>query len=130
MKTTAGQNQLRHLGSGILPAIAVALIPKCPLCWMALMSILGVGSVIEVGWLRPLTVLFLALFLFAMLFRASRRRFGYKPFLLGLAAALVIYLCKFTFDFNPGFYGAVAVLFGASIWNSWGLRRAEETCDC
>jgi hypothetical protein len=75
-----------NVGFSALTAILVAVMPKCHFCWVALTSALGVGPVINSDWLQPLAVALLFLSLSALLVRA-RRRGGYGPFILGLAAA-------------------------------------------
>ncbi len=70
------------------------------------------------AYLLPLTVFSLALAVAALGFRARRRR-GYGPLALGLLAAALVVLGKFTWDWNLAVYGGLAALVGASVWNSW-----------
>jgi len=67
-----------------VPSIGVSVLPKlaCPACWPAytgLLTSIGLGFLISVRYLLPLTVAFLVLALAAMPFRA-RDRHGYGPF--------------------------------------------------
>ncbi len=71
----------------IIPAVAAAAMPKCPLCLAAFLSTIGVGVGVETRWLLPLMLAFLA-----------RRRRGYKPFSLGLGGAIFVLSGKFYFD--------------------------------
>jgi hypothetical protein len=96
------------------------------------MSALGVGSVINSAWLQPLAgaLLFLSV---SMLLMRARRRGGYGPFMLGLAAAGAIYLSKFILNYDPGVYLSGATLISASIWNTLPKRRRATTdtrCHC
>ena len=89
-------------------------MPKCPICWMGLMSALGVSSVINKAWLRPLAIMLLLLPVIALFVRA-RRRGGYGPFVLGIIAAAAMYFFKFELFYDPGVYLSGAALVGASI---------------
>jgi hypothetical protein len=128
----AGQRRSSNVGFATLTAILVAAMPKCPLCWLALMSALGVGSVINLAWLQPLAVALLCLSVSMLLVRA-RRRGGYGPFMLGLVAAGAIYLSKFILNYDPGVYLSGATLISASVWNTLPKRRRATTdtrCHC
>ena len=71
----------------------------------------------ETAYLLPLTVLALVLTVIALGFRASRR-WGYGPFVLGVAAAAGLVLGKFIVESNMAVYGSIAVLIGSSLWNA------------
>jgi hypothetical protein len=128
---TASRNQSRNIGFSALSAILVAAIPKCPICWLALMSALGVGSVINSNWLQPLVVALLFLPVSVLLAGARYRR-GYGPFFLGLVAAIAMYLCKFRLNYDVGVYLSGATLLGASLWNIAPKHQAADDiqCDC
>lgn len=116
----------------LLPSIGAALLPKltCPACWPAyagLLSSLGISFVDYTPYLLPLTVAFLAVALAALAYRAARRR-GYGPFWLGGGAALAILIGKFGFDSDPAMYVGLAVLVGASIWNTWPRKNKVAAC--
>jgi len=112
-----------------LPGIGVSILPKlaCPACWPAYAGVLtsiGLGFLISVRYLLPLTIAFLVLALAAMLFRARDRR-GYGPFLLAVLAASSVLLGKFAWDSRPTVYGAIGLLVVASLWNTWPRRDLE-----
>ena len=116
-----------------LPGIGVSLLPKlaCPLCWPAyagLLSSVGLGFLISAAYLLPLTVGFLVVALGAMAFKANSRH-GYGPFLLGLLAAATVLLAKFRWESSPTMYGAVGLLFVASLWNAWPIRGVSSQVD-
>lgn len=110
-----------------VPSIGVSVLPKlaCPACWPAyagLLTSVGLGFLIAVRYLLPLTITFLVLPLAAMLFRA-RDRHGYGPFLLAVVAAGGVLLGKFVWDSRPTVYGAIGLLVVASLWNTWPRRN-------
>ena len=118
-----------------LPSIGVTILPKlaCPACWPAyagLLTSIGLGFLLSVVYLLPLTVAFLSLALGAMLFRARERR-GYGPFLLGVTAEGGVLIGKFLWESNPAMYGAVGLLVIASLWNTWPRRdKPDEVRTC
>ncbi len=106
-----------------VPSIGVSVLPKlaCPACWPAyagLLTSIGLGFLISVRYLLPMTIAFLVLALASMLFRARDRR-GYGPFLLAVLAAGGVLLGKFSRDSRPAVYGAIGLLVVASLWNTW-----------
>ena len=116
----------------MLPGVGAAFLPKvaCPACWPAyagFLSSVGLGFLIDTTYLLPLTAAFLALAVGALAYRAKRRR-GYLPFLVGVAAAAIVLVGKFTFESDPAMYAGLAILIGASVWNTWPRQRHVPTC--
>jgi len=116
----------------LLPTIGTALMPKlvCPACWPAysgLLSTLGLGFINYSPYLLPLTVLFLVAVLATLVWRANARR-GYAPFAVGMAAAVILLAGKFLLDSEIATYAGVALLVGASAWNSWPRRKQDASC--
>jgi len=121
-----------RLNMAVFPSLGLALMPKlaCPACWPAyagLLGSLGLGFLIKAEWLLPLTAAFLVIAVSALAYGAKRRR-GYGPFLLGLAAGAAVLFGKFTFDSDPAMYAGIALLMAASLWNTWP-RRAGASAD-
>jgi len=121
-----------------LPSIGVSILPKlaCPACWPAyagLLTSVGLGFLISVAYLFPLTAGFLVLALGAMAFK-GRVRHGYGPFALGIVAAGGVLIGKFAWESNPITYGAVGLLVISSLWNTWprrGTPNQQSNCsDC
>jgi hypothetical protein len=114
-----------------LPGIGLAFLPKvaCPACWPAyagVLTSLGLGFLLDVRWLFPLTAVFLLVAVFALGFRAGRRR-GLGPFFVGLGASTIVLGGKFGFESDLAMYAGLALLVAASIWNTWP-RRATAAC--
>jgi hypothetical protein len=115
-----------------LPGIGLAMLPKlaCPACWPAyagLLSSLGVGFLVDVRYLLPLTAAFLVVAVGALAWRAGRRR-GYGPALLGFAAGAVLLVGKFWLEIEAFTWIGVSMLVGASLWNSWPKPRPTGNC--
>ena len=113
----------------VLPGVGVSLLPKlaCPMCWPAyagLLSSLGLGFLLSTTYLLPVTAAFLLVAVVALGFRARARR-GYSPMLLGGVAAAGVLYGKFSLESEAAFYSGVALLVGASVWNSWPRRAAS-----
>lgn len=116
----------------VLPAVSVAMLPNltCPACWPAyagLLSSLGLGFLTQTSYLLPITVVFLVVAVGALGFRAANRH-GYGPFLIGLVAAVGVVLGKFLFDSDVVMYGGIALLIGASMWNTRKKRHQTPSC--
>ncbi|MHB1142905.1 MAG: MerC family mercury resistance protein [Sulfuricaulis sp.] len=128
-------SKTRRFGNGIMPlvpAIGTALMPKliCPACWPAyagLLSALGLGFIDYTPLLLPLTLVFLVVVLATLAWRAKARR-GYAPLLAGMVAAFIVLVGKFQFDSNIATYTGIALLVGASLWNSWPRRSSAASC--
>lgn len=125
----------RRWAGGLLaiPGIGLALLPSiaCPVCWPAyagLLGSLGLGFLVGSMYLLPLSIVFLALAVGVLFFRARVRR-GYGPFVVGVLASAVILVGKFVLDSAPATYGGIALLVAASVWNSWP-RKAVARVAC
>jgi len=116
-----------------LPGVGAALLPKltCGLCWpayAALASSLGFGFLTSAEYMLPITLAALAVALWALAFRARRRR-GFGPFWLGVLAAAIVYAGGFHWPSDPVMYAGAGLLIAASVWNMWpARRRAPEAC--
>jgi hypothetical protein len=113
----------------VLPALGTALLPKltCPACWPAyagLLSLLGLGFVNYTPYLLPLSALFLIVAIGSLAVGAKHRR-GYAPFIFGILSAVMVIIGKFILEADWAMYGGIALLMGASLWNSWPQRRTE-----
>ena len=70
----------------------------------------------------------LGLALVSLVYHAKARR-GYGPFALGVVAVSLILVGKLAFFFDPLVYVGLALLMGASVWNSWP-HTAATTGSC
>lgn len=110
----SGRSRFWHLNITLLPTLAVAILPKCPLCLMGFMSVVGLGSFIQPSWLVPLISAFLIIALGAIALRAHKRR-SYGPFCLGIASSVIILVGKLVVDYMPVTYAGLSMLVCASL---------------
>ena len=73
-------------------------------------------------YVLPLTVLCLIVALACLGFRARSRQ-GYGPLIIGTAASAMMIGGKFCFANDYVTFLGIALLIGASVWNSWPHRR-------
>lgn len=121
----------------LIPAFAAAIVPNlaCPVCWPAyagFLSSIGLGFLVpfrmQTRYLLPLTVIALLVAVAALGFRAPRR-WGYGPSLVGLMGAGLMVAGKFVLgESDPAVLGGLALLIGASVWNSWPKPTRCPTC--
>src|SRR5215813_4673648 len=123
--------RLRSIGFSAASTLLLAIMPKCPFCWMALVSTIGVTWPISSEWLRSFVLALLLIQLGLLLFGAHRSH-DYLPFLLGVGAAIAMYVCKFRLSLDAGVYLSGAMLFGATLWTAKLIphRTSEMICDC
>jgi len=117
-----------QLNGPALPAVGAAFLPKlaCPACWpayTALLSSFGIGFLDYTPYLMPLTIVSVVVAAAALAYRAKQRR-GYKPFLFGLLAGVILLGGKFHFDSDTTMYAGLVLLVLASLWNAWPKARA------
>ncbi|HKV40826.1 MAG TPA: hypothetical protein VJX67_16560 [Blastocatellia bacterium] len=122
-----GRAPFLKAAAGLLPALAVVALPKCPFCLLAYFGILGsfgLGASLYQSWLLPISLILLGAVV-AMLAFSARRRRGYALLASGLLGAVSILGGKFYFDSAGLIYGGVAVLVLATIFD-WlrGLSRS------
>lgn len=114
------------------PGVGVSMLPKviCPVCspaYAAVLSSLGLGFLVSTTYLLPITVVFLAVAVGALAFRASSRR-GLGPFGIGMFAASGVVAGKFWFDSATITYAGIGLLVLASVWNA--IPRRANICPC
>jgi protein SCO1 len=119
----------RHLWTLVL-AVVIAFFPKCPLCWAAYASFIGLSGLQALPyrpWLLPLFFLLMGINLWALA-RAARRRNRYVPFCLSLTGALILLLVQWQV-FKPAALdlGLAAILSGSLLHNlpmRFSLKRS------
>lgn len=130
--TTEKTDSKLSLNTAIIPAVGVALLPKlvCPACWPAyagLLSAMGLSFVDYTPYLLPFTAIFLIIAVTALGYGATKRR-GYKPFMSGLIASIILLAGKFYFESDTAMYVGLTLLVMASLWNTWPISIRKNTC--
>jgi hypothetical protein len=113
-----------------LPAVAVALLPKCPAClsaYAALASSLGLGFLIESAYLLPLILVVLIVAVLAHRMRKKDHR-KYAAIALEAFGVSIVLAGKFLFDSRPVVLGGIACLIAGSLWSFWSWRAARGAC--
>jgi hypothetical protein len=133
---SSGRDSTGWLNSlAMLPGIGASLLPVgvCPACWPAyagLLSSFGFGLLLDTAYLLPLTALFLVLAVAALAYKAKTRK-GYGPFVMGIVAAVIVFVVKFVYESDLAMYGGIAMLITASLWNAWPRKKVggnRKTC--
>jgi protein SCO1/2 len=109
--------------AGVPAALALALLPKCPMCWAAYMAAAGVGGlqgVLSRGTVVPLLLILLAVHV-ALAVRNSRMTGRHMGVLLSGAGAMTV-LAGSVFGEAPAasYFGATLLVLGALIGSRAG----------
>jgi len=121
-KSKTGLNSI----SSIALPLFIAFFPKCPICWMAYLSVFGIASLETIPytpWLFPLMFFLLALNL-GFLYKIAKKRNGMIPFIFscfGTVFLLLIAVTKGAWEWPliPG----ISVLFIGALLNSLDRTR-------
>jgi len=103
----------------VLPAIALALLPKCPLClgaWFGFLGAFGVGPWLGSAWQMSLGLVFVSVALASLAIRACRSC-DPRPLLLGTVGAAVLLWGRHGAEWFL-LCGGLGLLIGASVWSS------------
>ena len=121
----------RSMGVSAASTVLLAVMPKCPLCWIALMSTIGVTWPASSGWLRSFVVV-LSLVPLGILLICAQQSQKYAPLIVGVIAVIALYICKFRLSLDVGVYVSGATLFGATVWSTRSMLQGtnEITCSC
>jgi hypothetical protein len=117
----------RRLRYTLVPAAALALLPKCPLCWAAYLSVAtGLGVAPASGHRLILGVLAGALIAsLAAVAARARVTADRRPLLAAGVAATAVLLGRLVLDSMPLVYLGLAVLAGAAVWSAWPRRPRQ-----
>jgi len=107
---------------GTIIAVLIAIAPKCPLCWAAYLSLLGLTStpLLMLGsWILPILILLFVIHLAAIGKRAVQRK-HYLPLMLS-SVGFAMMLIAFYADVDVLRYPGLLLVMAGSITNA--LRR-------
>jgi len=106
--------------SSSLLGIGIAFFPKCPICWAAYASALGVFGIETISyqaWMLPVMIVLLLVNVFVLTYM-SKRHTGFGPGLLSIIGIVFILSSKILFDIDSFVYiGLVMIIMGA-LWNA------------
>ena len=123
LQEEAGVPAARTVGTLVL-GILVAFFPKCPVCWAAYCSALGLAGLSELpypGILLPVLSGLLLLNLFLLGKQAPKVGFG--PLLLGVTGTACLFLFRrYAPELHWGLNGGVLLMVAGFAWNSLALR--------
>src|SRR5215204_5808933 len=120
----------RGVNFSVVPALFAAVLPKCPLCFAAYISIfggLGISPLLYGYWILPVTFLFSAVTI-ALLYFQARRNQRYFPFLLSLLAPPIILAGKFYLESVYPIYAGTILLLISSVWLSVS-KKSQINCN-
>jgi protein SCO1/2 len=105
---------------GTSVALALALFPKCPLCWAAYFSLFGIAGLESIPyspWLMPVLAVLLLLNVTTVYLRA-RANGRMLPFYLVLSGALALITAKMFVGFSPAAIAGVVLTLAGSLWGT------------
>jgi hypothetical protein len=100
----------------MVPAVGLALVPKCPLCWMAYLGLVtgvSMASTIQWGGLALLT----AALITSLTVLARGRALGERPLAAALLGSAVMLVGRFGLASPAAVYLGLGMLTMALIWN-------------
>jgi hypothetical protein len=103
----------------------IAFFPKCPMCWAAFLSGLGISGISKIPYPRflfPFLVVLLGGHLLLLIMQASHA--GYGPFLISVAGALTLLFVRYYVpEVHWALNSGIVLMLGGSVWNSFSVRR-------
>ena len=111
--------------AGVLASIALALLPKCPVCWATYMSMLGIAGLDRIPlppWLQPLLALALLINVASTWFRARTTGRLSGP-LFASAGAGAILASRFAAGWESAAPWGVGLVMAGSLLGAMDWRR-------
>jgi hypothetical protein len=127
--TSASAKNPRRSGAGAVVAASlgflIAFFPKCPMCWAAFLSGLGISGLSKIPYPRflfPFLVVLLVVHLLLLIMQASHA--GYGPFFISVAGVLTLLLVRqYAPEVQWALNSGIVLMLGGSVWNSFSVRR-------
>ncbi|BCU78460.1 hypothetical protein [Luteolibacter sp. LG18] len=121
---THGRPSARTAGAFAL-SVLVAFFPKCPMCWAAYCSALGLAGISGSPYMEALLPVLVAMLVLHLVSLGKQiGKVGYGPVLLSVTGAATLFLVRryapsLTWALNSG----ILLIVGGSVWNSLAMRR-------
>lgn len=112
----------------VLAGLGLAVLPKCPACWLAYSSLAGaagLGRLSSKPWLLPVIAVLLALA--TLSFWLAGRRWNRPPALLALVGAILVIAGRLWLQLTAVSWAGVVFLSAASVWDVFSAKRARCT---
>ncbi|MEL6660166.1 MAG: hypothetical protein AAFY48_18985 [Bacteroidota bacterium] len=104
-----------------LLSLGVAFFPKCPICWMAYMSLFsafGLEAIPYQPWMLPVMGVLLLFHLGLLWYSAHKHQAAFGPLYLSLAGVALVALGKFGWPLDWVIYTGLGLLFAATLWHA------------
>ncbi len=116
------------LASSSASAALFAVLPKCPMCLIALLAPLGITVSGTGSFLVFLGAMLLAIPL-VLFWVPACRKCGFRPLLLALLGACVMMAGRFALDSTALMVAGAVIMFASALWTA-RLPRAAQHMDC
>lgn len=113
----------------IVFSVAVVFFPKCPFCWAAYLSALGISGIQTIPyspWIVRLIMLIM-IFNLALLYRKSKARNGLTPFGISLAGVLMV-MTGYLFTIKALAIPGIVLIFIGALLNSLSFKHWSKLC--
>jgi protein SCO1/2 len=104
----------------LLPSLAVAFFPKCPICWAAYLSVFGMAGIQTIPyspWLLPVFILMMLVNLLSV-FKRSKHRNGKEAFYLSALGTAVVLVSGLLLEMQSASFVGIAMIFAGSLISS------------
>ncbi|MFD0894915.1 hypothetical protein KBB96_04130 [Luteolibacter ambystomatis] len=120
----AARSSARTAGTLVL-SILVAFFPKCPMCWAAYCSALGLAGLAGSPYMEALLPVLVAMLGFHLISLGKQaNKVGYGPLLISVAGAATVFLVRrYAPATSWALNGGILLIVGGSVWNSLAMRR-------
>jgi len=112
---------------GTLASLGVAFFPKCPICWAAYLSLLGIAGLNQVPyspWLQPLLVVVMLINIISVWLRARSTGRMSGPYLVS-AGALAIVVSKTALGWEKAAVWGVVLTLAGSLLSAASSRHSR-----
>lgn len=123
-KSGYGKKVYLWITSFLVPFIVV-FFPKCPICWLAYLSVFGITGLQTIPyspWLLPVFILLMLVNLLSI-FRRARQQNRYEAFYLSCAGITAILFFGMYLNLQYAPYFGMFMTFTASLLSSWSYKK-------
>jgi hypothetical protein len=108
-----------------MSGVFTLLLPKCPVCVLALLQLLGINSALAAGLVNPLFLAFAGIAAFLLAIQAFQLQ-TWTPFFMYLSGAALLFLGRLYWASSFASIGGVLLLAAGAIWSA--SCRARNSC--